>query len=90
MSHLNLVEQLKQFVKNKKNKAHCDNSTLLKEFNLFEATHKRPYNLEMLYNALLTICPSSVEAERTFIQLDFFFYKISHWFDRMSFNAIVF
>ena len=30
------------------------------------ATHKRSYNLEMLYNANLTICPFSVEIERAF------------------------
>ena len=49
--------------------------TLQKEFNLFEATHKRSYNLEMLYNALLTICLSSVEAERAFSSTRLFFTK---------------
>ena len=42
------------------------------EFRLFEATNKRSHNLDMLYNALLTIRPSSVEAERVFSLTGFF------------------
>ena len=37
-----------------------------KEMQLFEATKKRPENLENLYRSLLTIRPISVEAERAF------------------------
>ena len=40
--------------------------TINKEMLLFEATKKRPENLENLYRSLLTITPTSVEAERAF------------------------
>lgn len=40
--------------------------SLTSEFKLFEATHKRIQNLQFLYDALLSIPPSSVEAERSF------------------------
>ena len=36
------------------------------EMNLFEATRKRPTKLELLFNALHSIPPTSVEAERAF------------------------
>ena len=42
------------------------------EFRLFEATNKRLHNLDMLFNALLTIRPSRVEAERVFSSTGFF------------------
>ena len=53
---------------------HCDNSTLHKEFNLFEVTHKRSYNLEIAYNVLLTIC-LVLRLKEHLVQLDFFFIK---------------
>ena len=34
--------------------------------NLFEATRKRPTKLELLFNALLSILPTLVEAEHAF------------------------
>ena len=34
--------------------------------NLFEGTRKRPTKSELLFNALLSIPPTSVEAERAF------------------------
>ena len=36
------------------------------EFSLFEATHKRTKNLDLLFDALKTIKPSSVPSERVF------------------------
>ena len=63
MSHLKL----------RLNEVHFDNSTLHKEFHLFEAPHKRSYKLEMLYNALWTIRPTSVEAEAAFSSAGHFF-----------------
>ena len=36
------------------------------EMNLFKATRKRPTKLELFFNALLSIPPTSVEAERAF------------------------
>ena len=39
---------------------------LSKVFGSFEATHERSADLEKLYQALLTIAPTSVSSERTF------------------------
>jgi hypothetical protein len=46
-----------------------------KEMNLFEATKNRPSNLEKLYNALMTIPPTSVESERAFSSASLFVTK---------------
>lgn len=40
--------------------------TLKKEFLVLEATNKRTKNLDLLFNALKTIKPSSVASERVF------------------------
>ena len=47
-----------------------------KVMQLFEATKKIPENLEKLYSSLLTIRPTSVEAERTFFAIGLFATKI--------------
>ena len=45
----------------------CTLQEILKqEMNVFEATKKRPIKLELLFNVLLSIPPTSVEAERAF------------------------
>ena len=43
---------------------------------LFEATKKRPVNLERLYNTLKTIIPTSVQPKRVFSEMDLFVSKI--------------
>ena len=48
------------------------NLIIKKEMTLFQATNNRPKNLENLYQSLLTIRPSSVEAERAFSALGLF------------------
>ena len=51
--------------------------TIIKqEMKLLEATGKRPSQLEHLYNALLTIPPTSVEAERAFSAAGLFVTKL--------------
>ena len=60
------------------------------EFRLFEATNKRLHNLDMLYNALLTIRPSSVEAKRVFSSTGFFFINIRTRLTDNHFDALVF
>ena len=47
-----------------------------KEFNLYEATGKRSLNMDLLYNALLFIKPTSVEAERAFLEIGLFINKL--------------
>ena len=47
-----------------------------KEMLLFETSKRRPKNLERLFNALKTIKPTSVEAERAVFVLGYFANKI--------------
>ena len=62
-----MAAKLKKFVRKKDDfEVKWNKSTLRQELCLFEATNKRSYNLDILYSALLTIRPSSVEAERVF------------------------
>ena len=56
-----------------------------KEFNVFAATEVRTPNLELLYNTLLTIPPTSVEAERAFSAAELFITKLR---SRLSDNSI--
>ena len=44
----------------------CDVDEVANEFAFFDKNKKKTDSLEMLYNALLTIKPTSVEAERNF------------------------
>ena len=60
------------------------------EFRLFEATNKRLHNLGMLCNALLTIRPSSVEAERVFSSTGFFFTNFRTRLTDSHLDALVF
>ena len=70
-----MAARLKKFVRKKDDfEVKWNKSTLRQELCLFEATNKRSYNLDILYSALLTIRPSSVEAERVFSSTGFFFF----------------
>jgi len=48
------------------NTADLSTRTVRKEYEVFEASGKGPTNLQTPYEALLTIKPTSVEAERPF------------------------
>ena len=50
--------------------------TIKKEIQLFQATKKRPENLDKLYRCLTTIRPTSVEAERAFSVMTLFAKKL--------------
>ena len=54
-----------------------ESSIVKKEMSLFEATEKRPENLQKLFNALLTIKPTSVEPERAFSAMGLFATKLA-------------
>ena len=55
-----MAARLEKFVKKKDDfEVKCNKSTMRQEFCLFKTTNKRLHNLDMLYNALLTIRPSS-------------------------------
>ena len=61
-----------------------------KEMSLFEATKKRPENLEKLYHALLTIKPRSVEPERAFSAMGLFVTKLRNRLNDESLDALIF
>ena len=61
-----------------------------KEMSLFEATKKRPENLEKLYHALLTIKPTSVEPERAFSPMGLFVTKLRNRLNDESLDALIF
>ena len=60
------------------------------EMSLFEQNSKRPENLEKLFQALLTIPPTSIESERQFSTSSFFATKIRSRLDDSTLSALVF
>ena len=56
---------------------------------MFEATKMRPKNLENLYRSLLTIRPTSVEAERAFSAMGLFATKIKNRLNDDTLNAMI-
>jgi len=63
--------------------------TIIKqEMKLLEATGKQPSQLEHLYNALLAILPTSVEAERAFSAAGLFVTKLHSRLSDKSVNAL--
>ena len=60
------------------------------EMNLFEATRKRPTKLALLFNALLSILPKSVEVERAFFAAGLFVTKMRSRLSDKSLNALTF
>ena len=64
--------------------------TVEKEMSLFEATKKRPENLEKLYHALLTIKPTSVEPEKAFSAIGLFITKLKNRLNGESLDALIF
>ncbi|KAL0859841.1 hypothetical protein ABMA27_010181 [Loxostege sticticalis] len=65
-------------------------ATLKKEFQLFEATGKRTENLELLYKALNSIKPTSVENERVFSLSGGVITKIRSRLSDKAVNALIF
>ena len=63
---------------------------LKQEFLLFQNTGKRTTNLQKLYDALLTIKPTSIDAERTFSLSSSFCTKIRSRLSDKSLNSLVF
>lgn len=60
-----------------------------KELALFEITKHRTKNLDKLYNALLTIKPTSVESERVFYVAGNFLTKIRNRMSNELLNALI-
>ena len=49
-------------------------------FAFFEKNRKKTESLDLIYNALLTIKPTSVEAERNFSAAGFFLSNLKSWY----------
>ena len=60
-----------------------------KEMQLFEATKKRPENLEKIYRSLFTIRPTSVEAEWAFSAMELFATTIRNRLNDDTLNAMI-
>ena len=54
----------------------CDIDEIANDFAFFEKNKNKPESLKLLYNALLSIKPTSVEAERNFSVAGFFLNKL--------------
>ena len=61
-----------------------------KECEVFEASGKRPVNLQTLYEALLTIHPNSMEAERAFSACGLFVTKLRSRLHDSTIDALCF
>ena len=65
-------------------------TVIKQEMKLLEATEKRPGKLEQLFKALLSIPPTSVEAERVFSAAGLFTTKLRSRLSDKSVNALCF
>ena len=57
---------------------------------LYEISKIRPVNLDKIYNALLTIKPTSVEPERAFSSMGYFVTKLRSLLDDDNVDALIF
>ena len=60
------------------------------EFKHYDATHKKTNNLQLLFDALLTMKPTSVEAERSFSAAGYFLSKLHTRMGENTLNALCF
>ena len=67
-----------------------DFSAIQKEIKVFEATKKRTENLELLYQALQSIQPTSIESELAFSAAGLFITKLRSRLSKDSINCIFF
>ena len=63
---------------------------IAKEMSLYEISKIRPVNLDKIYNALLTIKPTSVEPERAFSSMGYFVTKLRSLLDDDNVDALIF
>ena len=92
---MTLSEEFASFLESEQNKIipvreEIRSQTVKKEMSLFEATKKRPENLEKLYRALLTIKPTSVEPERAFSAMGLFITKLRNRLNDDSIDGLIF
>jgi hypothetical protein len=92
---LSMTEELQQFISkpvalDAVNVGSQAEKIIKKEMSLFEATHQRPENLEKLFNALKTIPPTSIEAERAFSAVGIFITKLRNRLSPPTIDALIF
>ena len=88
-----MIQELYAFVdEDEENVKNVDSCACLvqKEMLLYEASNRRPESLEKLFNALKTIKPTSVEAERAFSGLGYFANKIRSHMNDETLDALIF
>ena len=61
-----------------------------KEFNVFEATGERTLHLNMLFQALMSLPPTSIESERAFSAAGLFVTKLRSSLSDKSINCLCF
>lgn len=86
-------EKLNAAVNEAQKRKHNDEnkSELLgKELRVFEATGERTQNLNIIYNALMSIPPTSVESERVFSTAGLFITKMRTRLSDRSINCLCF
>ena len=83
------TQQLKTIVNDRPRVSQLQ-TVIKQEIKLLEATEKRPGKLEQLFKALLSIPPTSVEAERVFSAAGLFTTKLRSQLSDKSVNALCF
>lgn len=93
-TEMTLAQELHAFVAEDESEEaqNCDVGArvMQKEMLLYEASKKRPENLNNLYAALKSIKPTSVEAERAFSALGYFASKIRNRLNDDTLDALMF
>ena len=72
-----------------KTKSKISTQTVDKEMKCFECNGEKTPNLEMLYQALMTIKPTSVESERAFSAMGLFVTKVRNRLNDDTLNAMI-
>lgn len=87
-----LAEKLQEAIQSTMNPGIVPNelNSLTHDFKLYEAQTKRTTNLDFIYKSLLTIKPSSVEAERAFSSAGNFATRIRSRLGDKALSALVF
>jgi hypothetical protein len=92
---LSLADELQQFISKPVpleavNVGSQAEKIVKKEMALFEATNNRPENLQKLFDALKTIPPTSIEAERAFSAVGIFITKLRNKLSPSTIDALIF
>ena len=89
-SELSLSEKLEQAIKQSmgSSSSSSDRKHISKELEVFEVTSERTKNIDLLYDAIQSVPPTSVESERAFSAAGIFVTKLRTRLSDKSINAI--